>query len=94
MAPRNTWIEHCKSYASKHGCSYKEAMSKGKKSYKGPRRKMKAAAEKKKRGGKKGDKSKTDPGDMDYTTKSGDKDFHEDGEDVKKKKRPYKKKKK
>ena len=43
------------------------------------------------RGEKKGDKSKTRPGDKDYTTKRGDKDFHEKGKDVKKKRRPYRK---
>jgi hypothetical protein len=43
----------------------------------------------KKRGGKKGDKSKTRPGDLDYTTKRGDKDFHRKGKDVKRARRPY-----
>ncbi len=38
---------------------------------------------------KKGSKSKTRPGDLDYTTKRGDKDFHRGGKDVKKKRRPY-----
>ncbi len=38
---------------------------------------------------KKGSKSKTRPGDLDYTTKKGDKDFHQGGKDIKKKKRPY-----
>jgi len=38
---------------------------------------------------KKGSKSKTRPGDLDYTTKRGDKDFHQGGKDVKKKRRPY-----
>ena len=38
----------------------------------------------------KGAKSKTHKGDKDYTTKKGDKDFHEDGKDVKKPKKPYK----
>ena len=42
-----------------------------------------------KRGEKKGDKSKTRKGDKDYTTKRGDKDFHEGGKDVKKGRRPY-----
>ena len=41
------------------------------------------------RGGKKGDKSKTRPGDKDYTTKRGNKDFHRGGHDVKRKRRPY-----
>lgn len=40
-------------------------------------------------GEKKGDMSKTRVGDMDYTTKSGDKDFHEGGKDVKKMRGPY-----
>lgn len=40
-------------------------------------------------GSKKGAKSKTHKGDMDYTTKKGDKDFHQKGKDVKKSTRPY-----
>tara|TARA_R100000664_G_scaffold10169_1_gene16843 strand:- start:2570 stop:3076 length:507 start_codon:yes stop_codon:yes gene_type:complete len=40
----------------------------------------------------KGAASKTHPGDKDYTTKKGDKDFHEKGHDVKKARKPYKKK--
>jgi len=40
---------------------------------------------------KKGSKSKTRPGDLDYTTKKGDKDFHEGGKDVKKKRKPFSK---
>jgi hypothetical protein len=42
-----------------------------------------------KHGEKKGDKSKTHKGDKDYTTKKGDKDFHEKGHDEKKKKKPF-----
>ncbi len=38
------------------------------------------------RSSKKGTKSKTNPGDMNYTTKKGDKDFHQGGKDIKKKK--------
>ena len=40
----------------------------------------------------KGDKSKTHPGDMDYTTKRGDKDFHRKGHNVKGKdgRKPFK----
>ena len=30
----NEWIEHCKAYAKANNCSYKEAMSKAKPSYK------------------------------------------------------------
>ncbi len=37
----------------------------------------------------KGDKSKTRKGDLDYTTKKGDKDFHRGGKDVKLSRRPY-----
>jgi hypothetical protein len=37
----------------------------------------------------KGMKSKTHKGDMDYTTKKGDKDFHQKDKDVKKKRSPY-----
>ena len=50
--------------------------------------------EMKKRGESKGDKSKTRKGDLDYTTKRGDKDFHENKKDVKKSRRPYRRKKK
>jgi len=39
----------------------------------------------------KGAMSKTHKGDEDYTTKRGDKDFHEGGKDVKKKRAPFKK---
>jgi len=39
----------------------------------------------------KGSKSKTRPGDLNYTTKRGNKDFHEAGKDVKKKRAPFKK---
>lgn len=38
---------------------------------------------------KKGSKSKTHKGDLDYTTKRGDKDFHRGGHDVKTKRKPY-----
>ena len=41
------------------------------------------------RGGKKGDKSKTHKGDKDYTTKKGDKVYHQGGHMVKLKGRPY-----
>ena len=37
----------------------------------------------------KGAKSKTHKGDKDYTTKKGNKDYHQKGKDVKKTKRPY-----
>lgn len=49
----------------------------------------------KKDGMKKGDKSKTHKGDLDFTTKRGDKDYHRGGKDVKPKKgkAPFKKKK-
>jgi hypothetical protein len=46
---------------------------------------------KKKRSEKKGAASKTRPGDKDYTTKRGDKDFHQKGHDVKRKRAPFKK---
>tara|TARA_R110000744_G_C18885437_1_gene507240 strand:- start:122 stop:499 length:378 start_codon:yes stop_codon:yes gene_type:complete len=42
-----------------------------------------------KRKSTKGSASKTRPGDMDYTTKKGDKDFHQDGRDVTKTRKPY-----
>ena len=31
----NKWVTHCKKYSSEHGCSYKEAMTRGRASYKG-----------------------------------------------------------
>ena len=39
----------------------------------------------------KGAKSKTRKGDMDYTTKRGDKVFHRKGKDVKMKRKPFRK---
>ncbi len=42
-----------------------------------------------KRSESKGAMSKTHKGDKDYTTKRGDKDFHEGGKDEKKKKKPF-----
>ncbi len=44
---------------------------------------------KKMTGESKGDKSKTHKGDMDYTTKKGNRDYHRGGKDVKLSKRPY-----
>lgn len=41
------------------------------------------------RGDKKGDMSKTHKGEKDYTTKKSDKDFHEDGHDIKKSSTPF-----
>ena len=41
------------------------------------------------RAGTKGAASKTRPGDKDFSTKKGDRDFHEGGRDVKKGRRPY-----
>ena len=38
---------------------------------------------------KKGAPSKTHPGDKDYTTKKGDKDYHESGHDQRRKRKPY-----
>lgn len=40
----------------------------------------------------KGAKSKTRKGDMDYTTKRGDKDFHRKGKDVRRARKPYRRK--
>ena len=37
----------------------------------------------------KGSRSITHPGDLDYTTKRGDKDFHRDGHDIRLRRRPY-----
>ena len=31
----NKWVTHCKKYSSEHNCSYKEAMTRGRASYKG-----------------------------------------------------------
>jgi hypothetical protein len=44
---------------------------------------------KKPRAGTKGAKSKTRPGDLDYTTKRGDKDFHQDHHDILKGRAPF-----
>ncbi len=88
------WIEHVKAYAKKHKCSYKEAMSRAKASYKKggkQTKKDKKDENKAMKGKKKGIKSKTHKGDKDFTTKKGDKDFHEGGKDVKKKRKPYRK---
>jgi len=46
-----------------------------------------------KKSSKKGAASKTRPGDKDYTTKRGDKVFHEGGKDVKKSTKPFTKRK-
>ena len=70
----NAWIEKVKSVQKRDGCSYKQAMT---------------TASREKRGGKKGDKSKTHPGDLDYSTKKGDYMYHEDDHNVKKKSKPY-----
>ena len=43
------------------------------------------------RAGTKGAKSKTRPGDLDYTTKRGDKDFHRDHHDILSGRAPFKK---
>ena len=42
--------------------------------------------------GRKGTKSKTRKGDMNFTTKRGDKDYHRGGKDIKQKRAPFKKK--
>ena len=95
----NSWIEHVKAYAKKHKISYREAMSKAKASYKkGGKAKGKGKQTKKDKmkeskamkGKTKGKKSKSHKGDKDFTTKKGDKVYHEGGKDVKKKKKPYK----
>ena len=90
----NAWINHVKAYAKKHKCSYREAMSKAKASYKGGKGKKQTKKDKKDeskgmKGRKKGRKSKTHKGDKDFTTKKGDKDYHEGGKNVKKSKKPY-----
>jgi hypothetical protein len=52
--------------------------------------KARAAKKRKHRGGKRGDKSKTHKGDLDYSTKRGDKDFHRNRRDVHMRlRRPY-----
>ena len=93
----NAWIEHVKRYAKKHKMSYKEAMGKARPSYKGGKgkqtKKDKKDESKGMKGKHKGSKSKTHKGDKDFTTKKGSKDFHEDGKDVKKKRKPYTKRK-
>ncbi len=83
----NAWIEHLKKFWSKNKgkMSYSEAMKAARKTYK-----KGATLTTSKTKSTKGAKSKTHKGDKDYTTKKGDKDFHEDGKDVKKPKKPYK----
>ena len=78
----NAWLDHVKKFWAKNKgkMSYSQALKEAKKTYKGGA----------KTSSKKGAKSKTRKGDKDYTTKKGDKDFHEDGKDVKKGKKPYK----
>tara|TARA_R110000744_G_scaffold159998_2_gene276192 strand:+ start:8395 stop:8628 length:234 start_codon:yes stop_codon:yes gene_type:complete len=73
----NAWLEHLKLFYSKNKktMTYKMAMKEAKKSYKPS--------------SKKGTKSKTHKGDKNYTTKKGDKDHHQDGEDVKEENEPY-----
>lgn len=87
----NAWIEHLKKFWSKNKgkMSYSEAMKEARKTYK---KGATLTTSKKDMSSKstKGAKSKTHKGDKDYTTKKGDKDFHEDGKDVKKRKKPYK----
>ena len=34
--PANPWVEHVREYQRQHGCSYKEAMSRAKESYRRP----------------------------------------------------------
>lgn len=48
-------------------------------------------ARSRKRSSRKGTKSKTHPGRMNYTTKKSDKDYHQRGHDVKKSHTPYSK---
>ena len=55
----------------------------------GPRRRREQEAANEDFEAHKGSKSKTHKGDHDFTTKKGSKDFHEDGKDVKKKRKPY-----
>ena len=43
----NAWISHVKAYAKKHKCSYREAMSKAKASYKGGKGKKQTKKDKK-----------------------------------------------
>ena len=55
---------------------------------------MKGGGRRKSRSSKKGTASKTHPGDKNYTTKKGDKFYHINNHDVKKKNKPYTKKQK
>ena len=50
---------------------------------------FKKRGKKKQTSSKKGTKSKTNPGEKNYTTKKSDKDFHESGHDQKRKRTPY-----
>jgi hypothetical protein len=72
----NAWISYVKEFAEKKGMKYNEAL-------KHPELKA---------GYKKGSSSKTHEGEEDFTTKKGDVDFHEEGKDVKKTRKPYTKK--
>ena len=47
----------------------------------------------KRRGAKKGDPSLTRPGDLDFSTKKGNKDFDEGGKRIRRKRKPFEKKK-
>ena len=80
-----TWIDHVKKTAKKNKISYKEAMSVAKLTYKS----KKSSSTKKVKSSSSKTKSKTHPGDLNYTTKKGDKDFHESKKDVKKSRKPY-----
>lgn len=83
----NAWLEHVKKFWAKNKgkMAYSKALQEAKKTYK-PTGGKKTAVKSK---STKGSKSKTNKGDEDYTTKKGNKDFHEDGKDVKKKSKPY-----
>jgi hypothetical protein len=61
----NAWIEFVKSFASKNGINYRDAL-------KHPNIKAEYQSH------KAGSPSVTHPGEKDYTTKKGDKDFHQD----------------
>ena len=95
----NAWLDHVKKFWAKNKgkMSYSQALKEAKKSYHPTAKKGKQTKKDKKdeskgmKGKTKGSKSKSRKGDKDFTTKKGDKDFHEGGKDVKKTRKPYKK---
>lgn len=78
----NSWVTFLKQWSAEHNMPYGQALKSAE---------AKAAYNKAKgiKTGHKGAPSKTHKGDMDFTTKRGDKDFHRKGKDVRKARRPF-----